>query len=814
MPKKEQTSYDTVFDFFFASRKSPKKKDKPGKPIQLPPLTGAVGGIAEMGSNALKYPVEKVLGNVNDEIDSIGSVFLQQPVSGMKVQVGPASFGSFFMNPRKAIAKAVSRYNDNKKMALIGAGTRMMDAGLVALWAKMIGLSSEEAVTIGDSAYNMDSSILGQQRTGIKANIAQQSAIKNQAYIIAKKIGASKGLTDAQIKALEQDLHTQIGNSYEAGNIDVSYASSQNLERKRLRSESLENGLVAYGFNAAVAKDTSESIWGKAADTKDFGFSWDSGERKLRIRSYQTTIERLKLIRDDAKKAGDHSKARGIDRMIGFLNSYTDSSRPLGAFGSFGKFVGGTQHIFNWMKDMSGGRLLSFLLVGDTDAFEKMTSGLKLWKRDYKDESEKFGLAGYTLWKNDGTRLGKFGEAWHYLHPVNLVKGLVWDGRLYARISQMFASGSPAEKALLGLAGLTPKQLMYKAFNAVSGLLAKSFGATVAKVKQEMAKYIIKGLEKILGRSFQHLIGLPLQEALKQVLISVLTQVLGNAVLPGVGFVIGFAVDIALWLGMFVWERLMKPFLEFVALIFLGGFAYFLISMVGISDALGLGFINGEYAGFTMFRSLNPPLTDFDLSSGADEGDIGGGQYSGTYSGSIQEIWAQVQSEMGVGTSLTLVDCNGSDCGSQACSYICGPQGASCSCGAWCYNAGSTVYCRVEKLSATSDAVLTALFRHEMTHTIQIRNAGTWPNWGSEQRRNVTEWGAEHVSGNGGSYCFYTIEGAMSGTSVSSSLLSKGCSSSLIDQAARGDYNALIQLENTCGYSPRTFIQSRKIGRC
>ena len=116
------------------------------------------------------------------------------------------------------------------------------------------------------------------------------------------------------------------------------------------------------------------------------------------------------------------------------------------------------------------------------------------------------------------------------------------------------------------------------------------------------------------------------------------------------------------------------------------------------------------------------------------------------------EIYNSVREDMGLSTGLLLVDCGGADCGGRECRLICGAQGDTCECrsGAWCYSDVSTIYCRGDRLETASDDYLSRLFRHELWHRVQARNAGTWPSWGTSERVNVTEWGADEVSGNGG----------------------------------------------------------------
>ncbi len=130
-----------------------------------------------------------------------------------------------------------------------------------------------------------------------------------------------------------------------------------------------------------------------------------------------------------------------------------------------------------------------------------------------------------------------------------------------------------------------------------------------------------------------------------------------------------------------------------------------------------------------------------------DPGDIGDFDTQCVNGDTIEDIYARVASEMGLGTQLELVSCPGHD----MCASIDW---------AWCYSA-SKIFCRADKLATVlyDCSILERLFIHELMHQIQSIN-------GAPYDVDLREWGADYVSGNGGSYMFSTRDGCMRATQV------------------------------------------------
>ena len=154
------------------------------------------------------------------------------------------------------------------------------------------------------------------------------------------------------------------------------------------------------------------------------------------------------------------------------------------------------------------------------------------------------------------------------------------------------------------------------------------------------------------------------------------------------------------------------------------------------------------------------------------------------YDGTIEEIYAQVAAELGIGTTLTLVSCPG-DVGCDKIDW------------AWCYS-GATVYCRYDKLSGQSNNTLSRLFRHELLHQVQARGGGGAPSL-------LREWGADYLSGNGGGYRFQTPNGVLRATETQGALVGMGCSDDDLTAIARNEAGSL---STGCGAAVQSYIQA------
>jgi hypothetical protein len=115
--------------------------------------------------------------------------------------------------------------------------------------------------------------------------------------------------------------------------------------------------------------------------------------------------------------------------------------------------------------------------------------------------------------------------------------------------------------------------------------------------------------------------------------------------------------------------------------------------------------------------------------------------------------------------------------------------------GWWCWAYSmNQVYCKSDKVNSCNASIV-RLFKHELTHLIQYRNASG--SYGSL----FMEWGADWVSSNGGGYSFTTRDGSC--IRATDTPMLPGCSS----EAYRGiAYNEASYLNSQCFGSLKNYI--------
>lgn len=257
-----------------------------------------------------------------------------------------------------------------------------------------------------------------------------------------------------------------------------------------------------------------------------------------------------------------------------------------------------------------------------------------------------------------------------------------------------------------------------------------------------------------------------------QTLVKGIASAAGSAFGP-LGTVVGFIVT---QLAMDLVYKLAKPFAKFVVTLI----RFFLLFIVGAVAAviLFIAVILGQFSHVAPNQAVKCEAfvpEPYDIGS-ENTGIWADPTYDGPiFSGSINQIYDQVAASMGVGTNLELVDCPGHP----ACEQI-GD--------AWCYS-GSKVFCKGAALGGASSDTLSRLFAHELYHQIQAVNSG-----GAESI--VREWGADLLTGNGGSYRFCVNGSKVTATSTKQFFISLGCTEQELKDLAVNKESAV---RSTCG---------------
>lgn len=824
MPQ-DYSAYNTIFDVLVnpgAIKKRQKRKGEPNK-FNIPPLSALGEGLGEMLANPGLYPVEEVMGTINEELDTAGfevqlvrrGNITNVPGSGkhgdwilgqknvqdgkdVKFGFGLGSFSAFLANPRGFADSIAKKYEGARKEARWGRFAKGIDQASVFLWSASKGVDVGTSVRAARAIGSGSSSFMGTQK-------AERSALESAVEGLRTKYGIDR-----------KTLDRIIGKSFNIGGADDKKAKRDRLNF--IRDEIKKAGVLSGPGVDQAAEDIAQRIYGERGEDKDFGILTEDADQHQALRN--SLMFELEQKMEKARSANDTKAVQNIQNLMTLVNRRAAGQFNRGLAGNLGLVVGKFGSVYNWAKWQSGGKFISTLVSGEM--FYNPKYGWGILKKSPKEGIPLVDRNGNVLKDSAGnirkqTNLfietslpqSKMLYLLRYAHPVNLIRSTIWDGNLWMEIARRSAGGGAinADSIFYKLWGMMPK----RGFEKIQAFL---MDRVVGKAQKQIRIALAKGVKKVFGKyirkTVSQLASLGVREIIKEALLGVVTAVFGIGT-GGAGLVVGvilFALDIV---GGWLVRKLIRPLIELLSIFIIGAL---LFTVVGVSSVVGL-FTSDDMSELAM-PHLDPAVQVSDAEPVGTSSPIPGGQgmYSGTYSGTGHQIMEAVGAEMGVSVDLQYVDCAGADCGGIWCEKICGAQGSSCLCesGAWCYNSGPVLYCRGVMIEGSSESYLTRLFRHEAAHNIQFRNASTWPSWGTYERQNVTEWGAEHISGNGGSYCFSTVGGYMSGTSVTQALLSQGCSSTLIDRASVADYNALIELESTCGVSPRTYIISRTIG--
>lgn len=818
----QKQAYATVFDVLLGRKPLP--KDKRGAVAADLANTGELGAAyAQMLMAPTIYGVEQGMADVAGELDVIASH--KYKVASRKtrtygrfaaaeageIKIAPSTIVSLIANPKLAIDKAFADAKAARKLARLGAWNATMEVALFSIWGSSLHMGKGLGVSIGRLWGPMRSA----KKVKGKAVVPWQAADYSIAAAVYDHAELVRNATDSTLEAAAIRLEGTLG----AGTISRAQLKkilhrglvrSSRLGTKQERIDAMVRHLKSQGVSPDVLDPSlstedelqtyiAEMFWGNNSKDDDLGL-WTLAHDKeadKEARALKAARERLELrlvtMENFARDQGRTAEADKLKRFRFGLQSYmaggwSGSPKGIALFSRVGRLAGQLSFSHAWLKDqMGGGKLLRGIVTGQlfgdpiwgaglVDAAGHMSAGVgpdgnPLTLNTY----DKFMVGRY------GSVGGRVSEYLYYYHPVNIIKGLVWDGRLLRKWAFKFDPDSKNYmlngkfgRVLYTMHHLTPKQLLGRLSNV----------KWIKKIRDSLAG-------KIQGF-------LDVEGWLKKFITFIITKIaaaIGMAI-PGVGWIAGAIATVL--------APVVKPLFELLLIIILG-------ILVG-----GAGFISTGGGRKAIQPVLSPPYTGELLYAGSGPG------YEGAvpiYSGTADQIFKSVATDMGVSVGLTQLDCGGKDCKSGPCALICGVQGPGCDCptGAWCYSASGTIYCRGEMLASASDEVLSRLFRHELTHQIQARYYTEWASpregWGSGIRVNVTEWGAEHVSGNGGGYCFYTADGRyLSGMGVSQALRDKGCSTSLLNEAAYGRYDPLLQLEASCGWSPRTYITKRQIG--
>jgi hypothetical protein len=843
MAGKREEVYSSLFDLIFSEDKS--KGGNPLEGVDTSSLSGVGRGLAEMAAYPTVYPAKQLVNDFSFQTGLVTSVKLE-PLPGFKMEVGAANALDFFLHPQSFIDAAWKDYKDAEKLARFSGQLKYIDGGKFAVQAHRLGMSWSDAIALGSTV---------QDSTGIDPRVIRGDPRATSGQVrdlTAKKVipgrfdrisgGAKAGLgpgrtTSGTVSSMQRGINAEfdvaIKDLERMGGITLTPAQRSEVKadlssfwqqtanipdkaNRKLRFRTLLdgysktfNGRTLYLFRST--KNSLESgIWG-SGDHRDFGyFSPDipaaAGEdftARLRYASERSQVKKL----DDLIA---HTQDANLRRdLINYRNTFVDyiTGKKVKLSYSLGTTFGRAFYINKWRKDNIGqGKLLGSLLVGGAFDFKN-----NIWKSGFADTflsgyKDSFtGRYRFELGFAEGNRnnwVGKYVDAYYYWHPVNIAKGIFWDGRTFKKLNDWgLISNVDAER----LIKFMPAQWLAK---LQKGTVGKAFNSVVGGISYPMkgvlAHWAKKNLAEYAGREVADIVSkVALKDLLTKIIQKIVVQALGS-VIPGIGNVAAVLADAVITLGWWMAEKVLKPLISFLILIGLGIISTIIIQGVGLFSFKGQTYTQPYVADPVDFHSghlIYGPV-DYDFPEDPDGGlGVNYPLYSGAelfyggavLSGSAYQIWEQAAAEFGVNASLVLVYP-----GSYWYDVAIGEA-------AWCFSASGTIYCKAAEISSAGSALLTGLFRHELVHQAQHANGG-FSNWSQMRWR---EWGAEHLSGNGGYYMFSTSDAyCMNGLQVSQKLLDSGkCTKSQLDDAALGK-----SVDSSCASYIKSYITGATIG--
>lgn len=621
----QEKVYSSLYDLIFSQKK--KGKFEPSD-YNVPVLSGVGQALTEIAVNPLVYPVEAITGDLAFQANLASETTYFDSGDGLKIQVGVGSAANFINNPRKFIDKAFSKYEEGKKSARIGSLMKGVDGAIFYLQARKAGFSHASALGIGNAigTSQWDYTMRGAPRK--RGRWKGEYDYKNKNKDKEKGVGGSGssglerpthyGFASSQARGIGSNVR-RVVNEYEKKYGKLSPSDRKKMEQglikkirnigksgdKVSRNRDLDSFVKGWGINNTLALDVANDVFGDRANNRDFGFVVPGLDAKASEKIKQRAIDSL-------TKEIDHRIANETDIAIkrnlqGIRRKFFNQANGVDMRGLsyLGSRIGNLMYMRSWFKDhISGGQLLAgiatgglldykstahksgyFNAFGSTAGWNKFDAGSNPdgLVFQYFDGRIKPGFRGGSPSKGDLNLMGRVSEAYYYWHPMNIVKGAVWDGRLYYRL---WKNGKLkiTEDRLKKLTGLMPSQVLGKFY----GKKVSNFFKTGAGSKL-LAKLGLKNIST-----------LPLREILRKVMTEVIKKIfkLTAVTLTGPW---GLVLDAAMMLAETVIMKIAKPLIQLLTLAFFGMIAFFIL--------IGTGLFSTHGRTTKAQRNLNAPIT-------------------------------------------------------------------------------------------------------------------------------------------------------------------------------------------------------------
>jgi hypothetical protein len=509
--------YDSVFNFIFDIQKSKEKREVPRKNEGMSEYTSA---LMEVGTQPFVYPLESAFASINKTMSKALGVELEGGVSG--------GIGSgMFANPVKYVNSEIKKNRAKAKWASIGGGVhRAADGALLSLYAKSLGAKGRNAARIGKLYQGLSDP--DQKEEDILDN-----AIKLRANVIA---GDNPNLNGKLLSQIMNDLQS-VGSKNDRIHKSFEILRQQGIDKEK----SLE---IAYSMWGDV-NDKDQGVY-RRGEGEWYGKLNDINKQAKLTPNDKDKLEELRKIEDPQqrrrkmylffKREKGFASQEAFNRSKELASVEVNDSREI----ANDSLHWALAHQLRRKLEQQGERVstheIKRRIERRLDLEGKKTLGMQLqrgvlltrwlsnanaWSGVLLDGNwEKFGVDGLGFTNlvkekevkdEDGNVIGSYYEGAdsvigkilgknYYLHPNNLIRGLIGDGSLWLKWAadkngvvnkksfSYLMSQMSLQKTLSGLSkpmqGLTNKvkdliNPMFKTLqNKIKGLAVKVLGAT------------------------------------------------------------------------------------------------------------------------------------------------------------------------------------------------------------------------------------------------------------------------------------------------------------------------------------------------
>jgi hypothetical protein len=463
--------YDSVFNFIFDIQK---KKEPRKLPENTKGLSEYSTALMEVGTQPLVYPIESAFATINKHMSK-----------GLGTDVGGEISGGIgsgmFANPVKYSKSEIAKNRVKANWASVGGGLRRStDGALLSLYAKSLGMQ-------GKSAYQVGKILQDIMKEEDYARMAANPELLPYRTPTEKKNIQSNFLQEAI--NLKADILAQEEPSL---NRELLSQHMRELQRESSKNERIRRSFELFrqqGLDKEKSLDLAYSIWGDVKTSEKGVYRISRDEWLKNIRELETDkkltpnqlkkIEGYKKIEDPQKKRREIArflkKELGLDSKEAFERSKDLASIEVHEGSDIAResMYWALAHQLRKRFEKEGKKVstreIKRVIEKRLDFDKRATLGMRLergvlaarWLSNANAWSsvllngdwEKFGVEGLNFTNivelkkakdEDGNVVGTYFEGadsiigkligdYYYLHPNNMIKGLIGDGSLWLK---------------------------------------------------------------------------------------------------------------------------------------------------------------------------------------------------------------------------------------------------------------------------------------------------------------------------------------------------------------------------------------------